>query len=392
MPFLRGSLGFERFSVAGFESSQFGDEHIEVLSQHAAGKFQTSSTENIHVGFIGGDHLFDQDFDLNKNLINDAVHCSVRIDTNQIPASIRAAWLQMELAGLAKDSATGVVTKSQRKEAKEAVEQRCEVEAATGKYRKMQQFPVLWDIRHEQLYFGGSVGTASGLCIDLLERCFGVELRRVGAGSLAQAWAIEADRYGEVDDLQPVSFVSNHSQSSHAWANEHSQAPDFLGNEFLLWLWWKLETESDTIALPDESEVTVMLAKTLTLECPLGEWGKETITSESPVKLPEALQAIRSGKLPRKSGMTIVREGRQFDLVLQAETFGISGAKIHLEDEEEFNDDDRIDAIRQLSETTDQLFHAFCDHRSGKAWSKQQKQIAKWLHSTATAGGQMAAA
>mgnify|MGYP003663118621 CR=1 FL=1 len=391
MPFLRGSLGFERFSVEGFDSDRFGDEHIEILAKHAAGKFQTSSAENVHVGFLGGHHLFDQDFDLSKNLVNNAVHFSVRIDTNQIPAAIRAAWLQMELAGLAKDSPSGVPTKSQRKEAKEAVEQRCEVEAASGKYRKMQQFPVLWDYSHDLLYFGGSVGTASGHCIDLLERCFDVETRRVGAGSIALEWAKQAERFGELDDLRPDCFASNQTQLNHAWANQDSKAPDFLGNEFLMWLWWTLENESDTIALPDDSEVTVMLSKTLALECPRGESGKETISSECPVKLPEAMQAVRSGKLPRKTGMTIVRDGRQMDLVLQAETFGISGAKIHLDDDEDFEDDDRIDAIRTLSETTDMLFHVFCDHRTEDSWSATRKQIHEWLHASSQSRQQAAA-
>lgn len=391
MSFLRGSLGFERFSVTGFKSRKFSEEHIEILRQHAAGKFQTSSTENVHVGFLGGDHLFDQDFDLDKNVINGAVHLSVRIDTNQIPAAIRKAWLQMELAGIAKDNDSGVPTKSQRKEAKEAVEQRCETEAATGKYRKMKQFPLLWDIRQGLLYFGGSVGTASGQCIDLLERSFDVEFLHVGAGAIAQAWATEADRLAELNDLMPAAFASEPPFGSHAWSNEHSQAPNFLGNEFLMWLWWTLENKTDTIVLPDESEATVMLTKTLTLECPLGESGKETITSESPVKLPEALQAIRSGKLPRKTGMTIVRDGRQFDLVLQAESFGISGAKIHLDDDEEFDDEDRIDAIRLLSETTDLLFHVFCDRRSSKAWSREQKQISKWVLATGRSSQKAAA-
>ncbi|TWU47113.1 hypothetical protein [Rubripirellula reticaptiva] len=382
MPFLRGSLGFERFSVAGFDADTFGEEHIEILANNAAGRHESASTENVHVGFLGGDHLFDQDFDLDKNLINNAVHLCVRVDTNQIPAAIRAAWLQMELAGYAKDSPSGVATKSQRKEAKEAVEQRCEVEAASGKYRRMQQFPLLWDHSNGLLYFGGSVGTASAYCTDLLERTFEVELRRLGAGIIAQDWSVEADCFADLDDLQPVSFVTGETATGHGWANEHSQAPDFLGNEFLMWLWWTLENESDTIVLPDESEVTLMLAKTLSLECPLGESGKETITAESPVKLPEAMQAIRSGKLPRKTGMTMVRDGRTFDLVLQAETFGISGAKIHLDDDEEFDDDDRIDAIRTLSETVDGLFHTFCDRRVDADWKKDLKKVTKWLNST----------
>lgn len=386
MPFLRGSLGFERFSVAGFDGGSFDDEQLQVLADNAAGRHESASAENVHVGFTGGDHLFDQSFDLEKNLINDAVHFSIRIDTNQIPTAIRAAWLQMELAGLAKDSPTGKPTKAQRKEAKEAVEQRCEVEAASGKYRKMQQFPLLWDHQNGLLYFGGSVGTASAFCTDLLERVFELELRRIGAGTIATDWAIENERFEELDSLSPASFVPGHTVASLPWANEHSQTPDFLGNEFLLWLWWSLEHQSDTITLADESEVTVMLAKTLSMECPLGENGKETISAESPVRLPEAFQAIRTGKLPRKTGMTLVCEGRTFDLVLQAETFAISGAKIHLEDDEEFGDEDRIDAIRTLSETVDRLFHVFLDRRCDAAsWQSDLAGITGWLQAGETA-------
>lgn len=380
MPFLRGSLGFERFSVAGFDSQKFGQDHVEILANHAAGKNETIAAETAIVGFLGGDHLFDQDFDLGKNVINDAVHCSVRIDTNQIPAAIRAAWLQMELAGATRDSPTGKPTKAQRKEAKEAVEQRCEAEVATGKYRKLKQFPLLWDVQHEQLYFGGTAGPASAICMDLVERAFEVELRHIGAGSIATDWAIENECFGELDDLMPEKFVAEHTFHNLAWSNEHSQSPDFLGNEFLLWLWWTLENESDTIVLPDESEVTLMMNKTLTLECPIADSGKETITSESPVKLPEAMQAIRTGKLPRKSGLAVVRHDRAFDLVLAAESFGISGAKIHLDDDEDFDDEDRIDAIRLMSETVDLTFHAFLAKRcDAEEWGETRDAIGRWL-------------
>ena len=381
MPFLRGNLGFERFHVSGFESSQFSDEHIEILTQHAAGNIETASQENVHVGFLAGDHLFDQEFDHHKNVIGDALHCSVRIDTNKIPSAIKAAWMQMELAGLAKDNESGIPTKSQRKEAKEAVEQRCEVEAASGKYRKMQMFPFLWDLRSEQLLFGGSVGNASACCAGLLERVFGVEVSHYGAGSLAIDWACEVDRYAEIDDLEPASFTSVPIHGQHHWSNEYSKSPDFLGNEFLLWLWWTTQTNSDTFVLPDQTEATVMLTKTLALECPMNESGKEVITAECPIALPEALLAVRTGKLPRKTGMTVIRDGRQFDLVLQAERFGISGAKIHLDEDEEFDNEDRINAIRHLSETTDLMFHTFCDHRTSDGWQKMHREMVRWIES-----------
>ncbi len=380
MAFLSGSLGFERFSVNGFAASQFEQEHLDALAQLAGGKNESASEDNALVGFLAGEHLFDHEFGLEKNVINNALHCGVRIDTNQIPSAIRKAWLQMELAALAKDNESGRPTKAQKQEAKEAVEQRCAVEAATGKYRKMAQFPLLWDLQLSTLYFGGSGAAASGYAAELLERAFSVELSRVSAGVIAHQWAQDNDQVAAYEELLPANFLPNQPQGEIAWANEHRQEPDFLGNEFLMWLWWTLENVSDTIALPDDSEVTAMLTKTLILECPYGESGKETISSESPVTLPEAHQAIRSGKLPRKSGMTLVRGGTQYDLVLQAETFAIGAAKIHVDpDNDDYQLEDRIDSIRALCETVDLLFHTFCHKRMGGGWASELDNIRRWL-------------
>ena len=55
-----------------------------------------------------------------------------------------------------------------------------------------------------------------------------------------------------------------------AWLPDE-ESRDFLGNEFLFWLWYTLDAESDTLVLADDSEVAVMLARTLTLECPRGQ-------------------------------------------------------------------------------------------------------------------------
>ncbi len=386
MAFLSGSLGFERFSVSGFQSPEFEQEHLDAMQQLAGGKNESASEENVLVGFLAGEHLFDHDFSLEKNVINEALHCGVRIDTNQIPSAIRKAWLQMELASLAKDNESGRPTKAQRQEAKEAVEQRCAVEAASGKYRKMAQFPLLWDHRLSTLYFGGSGATASGYAAELLERAFDVELTRVSAGTIAHNWAQANDQVAAYEDLMPSNFLPQQPQGEIAWANEHRSEPDYLGNEFLMWLWWTLENVTDTIALPDQTEVVAMLTKTLVLECPYGESGKETISAESPVKLPEANQAIRSGKLPRKTGMVLVRDGQQFDLVLQAESFAIAGAKIHTDpDKDDYELDDRIESIRKLCETVDLMFHAFCEKRIGGNWSKELDNICRWLTTNAPA-------
>src|SRR5208282_4950550 len=119
--------------------------------------------------------------------------------------------------------------------------------------------------------------------------------------------------------------------------------------------------ESDTLQLADKSEATVMLSKTLVLECPRGQTGKESITSDAPVRLPEARRAIQSGKLPRKVGMIVVRHDQQYELTLHAETLAITAAKLPAseEDDERARLEARIGTLRHLLETLDLLYDAF---------------------------------
>ena len=389
MGFLSGPITLECFRIGGPPPGPFGPEHIEILQRFAIGQTETASTDQAAVGFLAGGHLLDVDFDLEKNVIGDALHCAVRIDTNPIPAAVRKAWLQMELAALASDAPGGRPTKAQRQEAKEAVAARCEEEAQSGRFRRMQQFPVLWDARNGLLCFGGSSTTASDLCCDLFARAFDLELTRLTSGKRAQEWAIAAKRRKALEEIVPSAFRGTAAAADIAWHNHEAGNFDYLGNEFLLWLWWRWETQSDTLTLPDDSEVTGMLARTLSLQCPRDESGKETITAEAPVRLPEAAQAIRSGKLPRKSGLVLARHGEQYNLVLQAETFSVSGAKIQTEETEDTAQghgilEDRIESFRGLQETLDLLFRAFCERRIGKNWSGELEKMRRWLKADAT--------
>lgn len=387
MGFLSGRLTFDRYHVVGDVPSQFGPEHLEILDRYAIGKLETTSIDQPDVGFLAGGHLFDVDFELEKNIIGDALHCGIRIDTINIPSAIRKAWLQMELNALMADNPDARPSKAQRQEAKEAVEARCEEAARSGRFRRMQPFSFLWDARESVLYFGASSPTASEQFAGLFSLAFDLELERLTAGKIAERWAAEHKQLAAINEAAPAAFHSHEAAVADvAWLNTQSGNLDFLGNEFLLWLWWYFETESDTVQLADKSEVTGMLARTLSLECPLGESGKETITAESPVHLPEAALAIRSGKLPRKSGITLVRYGQQYELVLQSETFSVSGAKIQVEAEEDDEGpsflEERIEAIRGLSETLDLLYTAFCARRFSKNWKRELEQMRHWLQAT----------
>ncbi len=384
MGFLSGPVSFQCFQIEGDAKRQFAASDIAILEKFAISEI-AATAEQPGVGFLAGEHLLDLKFSLEKNVIGDALNCAIRVDAHQVPAAVRRAWLQLELAALTADNRDSRPTKVQRQEAREAVDARCEDEIRSGRFLRMQQFPVLWDARNGILYFGAASSTAADHCCDLFSRAFGLELQPMTASRRARDWAAQAKRRKALDQTIPSVFLTSNTTAEISWWNQHEGNWDFLGNEFLLWLWWRWETVSDTLALPDQSEVTGIFARTLSLQCPRDESGKETITAAGPTALPEAMQAIRSGKLPRRAGMTIVRHGEQYDLTIQPETFMVSGAKIHVEDTSQGRGvlEDRIESVRSLQKTVDLLFRAFCEQRIGKNWSGDLEQIGRWLKSDA---------
>jgi hypothetical protein len=124
-----------------------------------------------------------------------------------------------------------------------------------------------------------------------------------------------------------------------------------------------------------------MLARTLALECPRGQTGKESITSEGPSRLPEAKRAVQAGKLPRKCGLTLVRHDQTYEMALHAETLAVGSAKLPApaEESERGRLEERVTLVRQLIETLDLLYDAFGRRRFSDDWSKELAKVQKWL-------------
>ncbi len=393
MGFLSGSVTFQRYRVTDDPTGEFGAGHIEKLEQYVIGKSPGNIYEEPDVGFSGGAHLLDTDFDLEKNIIGEAMHFGVRIDSCQIPSPIKRAWMHQELASFLNDNPGGKPSKTQRSEAKEAVEDRCAQEAEKGNFKKLSEISVLWDAVSDTIFLGGTSEKTNDTVLGLMERAFGISVEKVSCGKLATEIADEIGRNEGLFAATPTAF-GEHSSGNVVWWNGMGDNYDYLGNEFLLWLWWQWETESNVISLADGSTVSGMFARSLSLDCPEGEHGKESISSESPVALPEAALAVKMGKLPRKAGLTLVRNDLKFDFALQSEMFSVGSARIGTADESATMSHeltDRIAHVRELADTADYLFQAFCEVRLGKDWDIELKKLQKWLGSETPTRHQKAA-
>jgi hypothetical protein len=381
MGFFAGRATFLRFKVNGAAPRLFDDEHLDRLKDRQAGRQRIASADGVETGWTAGDHVLDTDFHLAKNIINDTLTFDLRVDTDKIPGDLLRAYYAVELKALSKNNPSGFASARQKREAKEIARERLEQEAKDGRYKKRKCIPVLWDRQSNEVLFGATSLTHLDRLCGLFEQTFGAGLECVTAGRRAYQLAELHARTRMVDDSAPSAFIPGVSPKDVAWIADESSR-DFIGNEFLLWLWYYTDVQSDTIKLADKSEVTLMLARTLNLECPRGVTGHETISHEGPTRLPEARRAIQSGKLPRKVGLTMVRHSEQYELTLHAETLGVGGAKLPPPDEQSDARgklDDRANQLRALIETLDLLYDAFGQKRFGKEWEQELLGMQKWL-------------
>jgi hypothetical protein len=380
MAFFSGRVSFARFRVRGTPPRGFGPKHLEKLADYAMGSQRAHAADGVEIGWTAGDHIFDTDFELEKNIVNDTLHFSLRIDSPRIPADLLRAYYQIELKALSKDNPTGRPSGRQKREAREAAKERLEEEAKDGRYLRRKVVELLWDANSNELLVASPAAAVLDRLLPHFQHTFHHKCDPITAGSLAFDLAEARQQSRAVDDARPSPYVPAQSTGDVAWVPDESSR-DFLGNELLLWLWYRCDTEQETIDLSDGSDVAVMPARTLSLECPRAQTGKESISSDGPTRLPEAKRAVQAGKWPRKLGLTLVRHDAQYELTLQAETLAVAGAKLPTLDNEEQRArlEERISQIRHLIETLDLLYDAFGKIRCGNEWTKELDRMQKWL-------------
>jgi len=378
--FLTGRVTCMRFRVSGRPPRTFSTEDLSRLADNAIGRQRAASSDGSQAGWIAGDHILDATFELAKNVVNDALHVSMRVDEQKMPSDLLRAYYQVELQALTASNPSGHPSGKQKRQAREYAKDRLETEAKDGRYLRRKAIPVLWDAPANELLVGTTSVTALDRLITLFHHTFDRKFDLLGAGRQAFAHAEATNRTRAVDDAKLTGFAPGGQVNETAWMPDESNR-DFIGNEFLLWLWYWLENESDTIKLTDDSEVAVMIARSLALECPRGQSGRESISSDGPSKLPEAFRAIQVGKLPRKMGLTLVRQDSQYELTLQAESLAIGSARLPPTEAEDDRArlEERVTQVRHLLETVDLLYAAFLDHRLDANWAKETSKIKKWL-------------
>jgi hypothetical protein len=391
MGFGSGSVSFRRFAVIGKSKDmpKVADQSLlDKLTEHALKPGEFGGTEEVEYGWSGGRHIFDGQFSFDTNVFNDALCFALRIDTNKVPGEMKKAFEIMEEEAVAKANPSGFISKSQKKAVKEVVREKMEDEMKGGKYRRSKLVSILWDVA-ERIVYSTASGANLEKLMEIFERTFGLELEPITSGSLALKLLEAKGKKRDYEDLRPTRFAHGpDGESQHPeypWVAKGPQPKDFLGNEFLVWLWHEADARTSIVSAEGVGEVTIFLDRALDLDCAYGQTGKDTFRGDGPSRSPEARDALRVGKVPRKAGL-ILHAAEQFELMLAAEGLAVGAAK--LPDVEDADSpralfEERITLLRDLCKMLDGLFAAFLKVRASASWEGHTGALRRWIAQTA---------
>lgn len=384
MGFASGSVSFRRFAVVGKAPKNVEQDLLDKLAGHALREHEFGVPEEVEYGWSGGRHVFDGQFSFEHNVFADALHFALRIDTNKVPSELKKAWQIMEEEAVAKNNPSGFISKNQKRDVKDTIRRKAEEDLRSGKFRRSKLLPILWDLPSQTL-FCSATGASLEKLAEIFERSFGLELVPVSSGSLGLRLLSPKARKRDYEDLKPTRFVigpeGEGQVPDYPWVAKGAEPKDFLGNEFLLWLWHEADARTASIAT-EKGEVTVFIDKSLDLDCAYGQTGKDGLRGDAPSRMPEARDGLRTGKLPRKSGLILDINRQQFTLTLSGDSLSVGGAKLpDVEDAESPRVlfEERVALLRDLCGTIDAMFETFLKLRTTSGWEGQTSTIRRWI-------------
>jgi hypothetical protein len=383
MAFASGSITFKRFVVQGEAPQRVDETVIEQLSARGMGRDSMQMADHSEFGWITGDHVFDTDFTFEKNSVADGLSFSMRIDTNKAPTDLVRAYQRQNEQAMLEASGREFLSKAEKREAREQAKARAENEAHAGAFRRIKQVPAFWDLKRNEVYLAATGSTIVEPFMTLFRMTFGPMLIPVSSGELAARWSATAGEARAFDDCKPAFFVQppdGAATDANFEGEPHNK--DFLGTEWLTWLWYTSQVESAQVTTQLGHSVTVMFEKSMNLDCAFGVTGKLTAQADDPARMPEALMALASGKRPIKAGLQVGTAGESFSLNLRGDVMHYGGVQLPAPDEAGSPRavfEDRMDKLRDMLAACDDLYTAFIRKRLSNRWPQTLNAIRAWV-------------
>ncbi|MCP3905375.1 MAG: hypothetical protein GY715_17240 [Planctomycetes bacterium] len=390
MPFRTGTVAFARFRVSGGPHA-LTPSVLESLAAGVMAESGVGSPPEVQAGWISGRHVFDTTFDPDATVFGDSALFAIRVDTNRVPAEIRRAFRLMAVSarGPGEDRRE---QEAGRREVDEEAEARCRAELSAGRHRRSKMVPVLWDVPRRLILAPVFSDTLRSVLAEHMRATLDASIEPLSAGALAAEHLSASGRSRDYEDLAPSSFTAPPAATLERegrgdgppvpWSRLGPQPKDFLGNEFLIWLWAQGEIGSAAIDT-EGGPVALVFDQSLDMDCAWDVAGRQTLRATGPTRLPEAAKGLQNGKWPRKAGLVLAARGDQWTLTFQGDRFLVTGCRLATPEEapasERERTEQRLASIETLDGVLVDLFHAFLERRICSGWQGERQAIREWI-------------
>jgi len=404
MSIRNGRVSVARFLVHGDAPPLVDETMLGILHDFRFQETEIGAPDEVEAGFVTGVHLLDVDFAYDKNGFGDALLFGLRIDTHKVPADVKKAYQAVHQGAAAAASPTGYASKAEKREAAELAQRELRDNLAKGLYRRSKLIDVMWDLKRGQLLCGATGDAVAEQLMRVMKEAFAVDLTAVSSGSLAGHWLREQGKGRDYEDMIPTGFTAPPAGAFNAydeldgesggppnrpierpvvpWVAKAVDLKDFVGNEWLTWLWWQAETNEGLIETPSSGEIAITIDKALDMDCAWDTTGKQTLRGDGPTRLPEAGEALREGKWPRKMGLLLSDGENGWELSVQGDKYQLGSAKLpDVEDAQTPRDltEHRLLMTRKLIDAIDGLYRAFVDLRVSGKWPATRSAMQAWV-------------
>lgn len=188
-------------------------------------------------------------------------------------------------------------------------------------------------------------------------------------------------------NIDQFEFINNHIDEINAAAT----TKNFLGREFLTWLWFFAESDGGQFQVQGDSrkklDAQIWIDDRIALTAKVGQSHEHVIKGGTPGQCQEAALALSHGKSVREMRIALeITDIGMFSLTLNGDDLSPRSVRLP-EPREEIDEsplEQRVRLTTTLSSAMDQLLVKFMDERASKVWDTEKlESIRTWIKTRA---------
>ncbi len=367
MGFLKGTVTFSRYRVAGPMAEDFNDFFDERIRRFA---FQDSwrVADEKAAGWISIENCLDTDFPYAAYAQGKYMLFSLRIDRKSIPPSLfRIRVMEAEQRHLAENG-----QKKLYREQREAIRDSVRIELLSKTMPVPSFYEICWSVTDRTLFFSTLSDKMGGELQEMFRDCFGLTLFPY------TPWNTEENAPTQ-NETEPPQTRMLQTQELPAGVD-----PLTIGREFLTWLWFKSEERNGIVADMTGAEEEIIFLRRMVLESGEGDYSETVICQGLHSDLKEGKEALRQGKKITAARLRIAHDTDEWEFTFKADRFHFQSMKIPAIAEEEEEDREgqileRVYLMEKAAETMDVLFHSFLNLRQSAEWPEELERVHRWI-------------